>query len=256
MAPPGRGGFSRSSQHSIGSGVAMGRRGPGALPQAEKREQFARLIAQGFSNSEACRIAGINRRTGKRWRHGRTITTRDGRKRHYPAVITTAVKREISPRYLSEDERVQIADLRQAGAGVRAIAERLGRSPSTISRELRRNRDPGSGRYRPFTAHKLAAQRRARPGRARSPATRRCARSCRTGWRSGGARNRSAGRCARSSRARRRGMWCTRPSTRRSTVLSWVACPASCRPGRCAPAGGGVGRTAGRASAARTRSPP
>jgi len=45
---------------------------------------------------------------------------------------------------------------------VRAIAERLGRSPSTISRELRRNRDPGGGRYRPFTAHKLAAQRRAR----------------------------------------------------------------------------------------------
>ena len=135
-----------------------------ALPQTEKREQFARLIAQGFNNSEACRIAGINRRTGKRWRHGRTITTRDGRKRHYPAVITTAaVKREISPRYLSEDERVQIADLRQAGAGVRAIAERLGRSPSTISRELRRNRDPGGGRYRPFTAHKLAAQRRARP---------------------------------------------------------------------------------------------
>ncbi|MGB6582021.1 MAG: helix-turn-helix domain-containing protein, partial [Streptosporangiaceae bacterium] len=134
------------------------------LPQVEKREQFARLIAQGFNNSEACRITGINRRTGKRWRHGRTITTRDGRKLHYPPVVTTgAVKREISPRYLSEDERVQIADLRQAGAGVRAIAERLGRSPSTISRELRRNRDPVSGRYRPFTAHKLAAQRRARP---------------------------------------------------------------------------------------------
>src|SRR5205807_4355683 len=148
----------------MGSGVAMGRRGPGALPQAEKREQFARLIAQGFNNSEACRIVGINRRTGKRWRHGRTITTRDGRKLHYAAVVTTgAVRREVSPRYLSEDERVQIADLRQGGAGVRAIAERLGRSPSTISRELRRNRDPGSGRYRPFTAHKLAAQQRARP---------------------------------------------------------------------------------------------
>ena len=71
------------------------------------------------------------------------------------AVVTTgAVRREVSPRYLSEDERVQIADLRQGGAGVRAIAERLGRSPSTVSRELRRNRDPGSGRYRPFTAHK------------------------------------------------------------------------------------------------------
>jgi transposase, IS30 family len=142
----------------------MGRRGPGALPQAEKREQFARLIAQGFNNSEACRIVGINRRTGKRWRHGRTITTRDGRKLHYaPVVGAGAVRREISPRYLSEDERVRIADLRRAGAGVRAIAEQTGRSPSTISRELRRNRDPGSGQYRPFTAHKLAARRRARP---------------------------------------------------------------------------------------------
>jgi IS30 family transposase len=142
----------------------MGRRGPGALPQVEKRERFARLISQGFGNSEACRIVGINRRTGKRWRHGRTITARDGRKLHYAPVITTgAVRREISPRYLSEDERVRIADLRRAGNAVRAIAEQTGRSPSTVSRELRRNRDPGSGQYRPFTAHKLAAQRRARP---------------------------------------------------------------------------------------------
>ena len=141
-----------------------GRGRPGREPQVEKRERFSRLIGRGFSNSEACRIVGINRKTGKRWRHGRTITTRDGRKLHYPAVVTTgAVRREISDRYLSEDERVQIADLRRAGAGVRAIAERLDRSPSTISRELRRNRDPASGQYRPFTAHKLAARRRARP---------------------------------------------------------------------------------------------
>jgi len=143
----------------------MGRRGPGALPQVEKREQYARLIGQGFSSLEACRIVGINPRTGKRWRHGRTITARDGRKLHYSPVITrgAVVRREISDRYLSEQERVQIAGLRAAGAGVRAIAERTGRSPSTISRELRRNRDPDSGQYRPFTAHKLAVQRRARP---------------------------------------------------------------------------------------------
>ena len=234
----------------------MGRRGPGALPQAEKREQFARLIAQGFSNSEACRIVGINRRTGKRWRHGRTITTRDGRKRHYaPVVGAGAVRREISPRYLSEDERVRIADLRRAGAGVRAIAEQTGRSPSTISRELRRNRDPGSGQYRPFTAHKLAAQRRARR-RAGKIARDEVLRQFVAGWRSGGARNRSARRCAVSSPVTRRGMSCMRRSTRRSTGPSSAACPASCQPGRCAPEGGGAGRTAGRASAARTGSPP
>ena len=125
----------------------MGRRGPGALPQVEKREQYARLIAQGYNNSEACRIVEINRRTGKRWRHGRTITASDGRKLHYAAVVSAGAgrRRGISDRYLSEQERVRVADLRQAGHGVRAMAEQTGRSPSTISRELRRNRDPDSG---------------------------------------------------------------------------------------------------------------
>ncbi len=53
-------------------------------------------------------------------------------------------KAEISPRYLSEDERVRIADLQRRGLSVRAIAVEVGRSPSTVSRELRRNRDEGS----------------------------------------------------------------------------------------------------------------
>jgi IS30 family transposase len=66
---------------------------------------------------------------------------------------------------LSEDERVRIADLERQGLGVRAIAAGLGRSPATISRELRRNRDPDSGQYRPFTAQRLAVGQRARPGR-------------------------------------------------------------------------------------------
>jgi len=44
-----------------------------------------------------------------------------------------------SGRYLSFEEREEIAMCRAQGAGVREIARRLGRSPSTISRELRRN---------------------------------------------------------------------------------------------------------------------
>lgn len=39
-------------------------------------------------------------------------------------------------RSLSFEERIEIQALRRAGAGVRAIARELGRSPSTISREL------------------------------------------------------------------------------------------------------------------------
>jgi IS30 family transposase len=142
--------------------MAHGR--PGPAPLTAKREQFARLIARGISNAEACRIVGVNPRTGKRWRHGRSITSSSGERLHYPPVIS-ARKQVISPRYLSEDERVVMADLHRRGQSARGIAAELGRSPATISRELRRNKDPGSGQYRPFTAQRLAAERRARPGR-------------------------------------------------------------------------------------------
>ena len=142
----------------------MARGLPGRAPQAAKRKQFARLIARGVGSAEACRIVGVHPKTGKRWRLGRTITSCGGRRVHYPPVIG-AGKAEISPRYLSEDDRVRIADLRRAGLGVRAVAGQLGRSPSTVSRELRRNCEPRSGQYRPFAAQRLAARRRARPGR-------------------------------------------------------------------------------------------
>jgi IS30 family transposase len=78
-------------------------------------------------------------------------------------VVGVRGKREISARFLSEDERVRIADLRRAGEGVRAIAREVGRSPATVSRELRRNVDPMSSTYHPHTAQRLAEQRRARP---------------------------------------------------------------------------------------------
>lgn len=55
-----------------------------------------------------------------------------------PALERLAV-RQVSPRFLSQDERIEIADLRQAGLSVREIALKVGRAPSTISRELRRN---------------------------------------------------------------------------------------------------------------------
>ena len=70
--------------------------------------------------------------------------------------------REISDRYLSEQERVRIADLRQAGNGVWGIAEQTGRSTSTISGNCA-GTGSGQRQYRPFTAHKLAVRRRAGP---------------------------------------------------------------------------------------------
>jgi IS30 family transposase len=50
---------------------------------------------------------------------------------------------------LSQDERIEIADLRHAGLSIRQIANRLGRAPSTVSRELRRIATQNQG-YRPF----------------------------------------------------------------------------------------------------------
>jgi transposase-like protein len=64
-------------------------------------------------------------------------------------------------RFLSQDERTEIADLRHAGLSIRQIAARLGRAPSTISRELRRNATASQG-YRPFETHRRATARRAR----------------------------------------------------------------------------------------------
>ena len=140
--------------------AGSGRTGP--APLTAQRELYARLIGAGMSNSEACRQVGVNRRTGTRWRFGRSVPAASGPPVQYPAVITP-VPRPISPRYLSEDERVVIADLRRAGGTVREIGAELGRSPSTVSRELARNTDPGTCRYRPARAQRLAAERRARP---------------------------------------------------------------------------------------------
>ena len=67
-------------------------------------------------------------------------------------------------RYLSFAEREEIALLRVQGLGVRAIARQIGRSPSTISRELRRNAATRNGKlkYRAGVAQwkaELAARR-------------------------------------------------------------------------------------------------
>lgn len=71
----------------------------------------------------------------------------------------------LSGRYLTFAEREEIAILNSQNYGVRAIARRLGRSPSTISRELRRNAATRSGylEYRAMTAQWHADRRASRP---------------------------------------------------------------------------------------------
>ena len=68
-----------------------------------------------------------------------------------------------SARYLNREERYELARLRESGCSVRQAAARLGRSPSTVSRELARNADPRTGGYQPERAHRLAWERQRRP---------------------------------------------------------------------------------------------
>lgn len=46
------------------------RRGPVRL--SRERAAYSQLMQQGYSNKEACRIVGIDPRTGRKWRHGRS----------------------------------------------------------------------------------------------------------------------------------------------------------------------------------------
>lgn len=73
------------------------------------------------------------------------------------------VPKDIGARYLCQAERILIADRPGAGDSIRAIARRLGRPASTVSREVRRNSDPGAGGYGPYRAQQAAADRRKRP---------------------------------------------------------------------------------------------
>jgi transposase, IS30 family len=68
---------------------------------------------------------------------------------------------------ITEEERYQIAALRQAGSCPAEIGRRLDRHRSTISRELARNGSPWDGSYRPSKAQEQANGRRSRSRRNR-----------------------------------------------------------------------------------------
>ena len=62
--------------------------------------------------------------------------------------------------HLSQEERYTVGTMRSTGKSQRAIARELGRSPSTISRERKRNATRHDGGYRPEKAQTYARTRR------------------------------------------------------------------------------------------------
>jgi IS30 family transposase len=79
--------------------------------------------------------------------------------------MATFMLEPVSCRYLCFEEREEIALLRVQGAGVREIARQIDRSPSTISRELRRNAATRGGKleYRASVAQWKAELLACRP---------------------------------------------------------------------------------------------
>lgn len=136
-------------------------RSPGR-PMAGRREhraQFWGAIARGLSSEDAALTTGISPPVGTRW-------FRDN------GGMPPSRLAPLSGRYLSFAEREEIAILHAQRFGVRAIARRCDRSPSTISRELRRNAATRSGglEYR-ATAAQWHADRKAKRPKAAKLAT-------------------------------------------------------------------------------------
>jgi IS30 family transposase len=113
---------------------------------------FWREIAKGLSSEEAAIAVGASQAAGSRW-----FRERGG--------MPTFMLAPVTGRYLSFEEREEIALMTAQGAGVREIARRLGRDPATISRELRRNAATRGGKleYRASVAQWKAELMTRRP---------------------------------------------------------------------------------------------
>lgn len=118
----------------------------------EHRQRFWKAIARGLSSWDAALEAGVSQPVGTRW-------FRENGGMPPPNLV------ELSGRYLSFAEREEIALLNAQDFGVREIARRIERSPSTISRELRRNAATRGGglEYRASTAQWHAELKAKRP---------------------------------------------------------------------------------------------
>jgi IS30 family transposase len=116
------------------------------MPTAVRRRYFE-LIRTGLSGSAAAQEVGVSLSCGSLW--------------FIDAGRVSFVETPISARYLSQDDRIEIADGRARGEPVKQIAARIGKSYQTVYRELARNRKP-DGRYQPWFAHNQAYLRRRR----------------------------------------------------------------------------------------------
>src|SRR3954466_2768339 len=152
-------GTRRRRSDRSGRGVSRSPGRPG-VARREDRRRFWTAIAAGRSSEDAAVGAGVSSAVGARW-----FREAGG----MPPSTLARSSRPPSGRYLSFAEREEVALWRAQGHGVREVARRLGRAPSTISRELRRNAATRGGglEYRATTAqwHAERSARRPKPAK-------------------------------------------------------------------------------------------
>ena len=122
------------------------------VSQRQARQAFWVHIAAGASSEDAALASGVSQPVGTRW-----FREAGG----MPPIDLVPQ----SGRCLSFAEREELALLKAQQLGIREIARRVGRSPSTISRELRRNAETRGGmlRYRATVAQWKADRAAERP---------------------------------------------------------------------------------------------
>lgn len=151
-----------------------------------QRTEFLQLRADGVSRAAAAQQLKVDKRTAQDWDKG--IRQFSGGRVHADGTVVRynsrvkqslvknprhsyarevpldpgALERVVDPWFLSLQDREFIHDLYSRGTSMRSIAVTLARSPSTISRELRRNQQHTVG-YLPYAAHRATVLRRTRP---------------------------------------------------------------------------------------------
>ena len=102
-------------------------------PAWVKRRYFE-LVRAGMSGAAAAERVGVSLSCGSLW--------------FIDAGSVNMIEKPISRRYLTQDDRIEIADGLARNEPVTAIAARIGKSVQTVYREMARNRKP-DGRYQP-----------------------------------------------------------------------------------------------------------
>ncbi len=129
-------------------------------PKRQGRARFWELVRGGADRSEAARLAEVRVTSARRWF------------RQAGGVLPPNSSEESSNRNLQISEREEIHAGVERGESIRRIAKLLGRAPSTVLRELRKNM--WHQRYRGRSRHGMSVTQpwRYRPSRAQERAKR------------------------------------------------------------------------------------